>query len=387
MKRIVFIVFCLIFLSLPALWSQNAPVTIAGRVTNAVAGNPSVPIAVTVTGFNNIGQFTLTMKFDTTRVHFVSVTKNPALTGMTVTYTHPSDNTQGKLVFAWNDSTHNNVSLADGSSIADLTFSYVSGTGILTWSYIFGSICQYKSYVAGVLTSLGDSPNYLFYQHGGISNRSAPVTFAPDITNPVPGTIQLPILVNGFTSIGAITLHMEYDPAIISYNNFTNNPALNGGFQVGDNPGIGGKRLLVIQWYGLPTVSLSNGSTLCTLFFNYLAANCNVCALSWYDDNSTCEYTDGTDVLIDMPQNDYYKNGLVEAGLQNTWTGNINSAWENAGNWNACGVPDITRNIIIPNVTPNSFPVVTTAAYCKTISISSGAALTIGPTGSVTIGE
>ena len=65
MKKIILILYCFSLLSLPALQSQNAPVTTTGRVTNAVPGDPSVPAAVTVTNFSNIGQFTLTMMFDT----------------------------------------------------------------------------------------------------------------------------------------------------------------------------------------------------------------------------------------------------------------------------------------------------------------------------------
>ena len=88
-----------------------------------------------------------------------------------------------------------------------------------------------------------------------------------------------------------------------------------------------------------------------------------------------------------MPQADYYVNGIIYPGLPVTWTGNVSSDWDNAGNWSACGLPDITRNILIPDVSPNSFPVLTTSAYCKSITIESGATLTIGQQGSITIGN
>ena len=161
------LLYCLASLS---VYADDAPIITAARVTNAIPGTMSVPIPVTVSNFNNIGQFTLTMKFDTTKVHYVSATTNASLPGMTVTYTSPSGNTQGKLVFAWTGAA--NVSLADGSNLANLTFSYVSTTGILSWAYTYGAVCQYKRYVLGVLTALNDSPQYLFYINGGISNRS-----------------------------------------------------------------------------------------------------------------------------------------------------------------------------------------------------------------------
>jgi hypothetical protein len=385
LKRTILILYCFLFLALSTLKSQNAPVTFAGIVTTAVPGDPSIPVPVTVNSFNNIGQFTLTMKFDTTRVHFVSSTTNPLLPGMTVTYTSPSGNTMGKLVFAWTGAS--NTSLTEGSSMADLTFSYVTGTGILSWDYILGSVCQYKRYVGGVLTPLNDNPKDLFYINGGISNRTAPVTYAPIFSNPIPGAFPVPVTVNGFTGIGAITLYLEYDPAVIVYqNSYTKNPAFGSSFLVGDIPGTGGKKMIIIQWYG-SAVTLADGSTLCTLNFNYPTASCNTCILGWYDNGPSCEYADGQgNVLIDMPQPDFYLNGLVAEGLLYTWTGNINGAWDNAGNWNACGIPDITRQVIIPDVSPNSFPVITGSASCKSIKIQTGATLTVSPTGAITVG-
>jgi hypothetical protein len=384
LRKNILILICLVLLLPRTMQSQYAPVTTAGRIINATPGNPSVPVPITVTGFTDIGQLTLTLTFDTTKVHYGSATLNPLLTGMTVTYYHPSDNTLGKLVFNWTGD--DNVSLTDESSIATLTFAYISGTGLLVWDYSYGSVCQYKRYVGGVLTLLDDNPQYLFYLNGGISNRSAPVTYAPVFSNPVPGPLSIPVTVTGFTNIGALTLWLEYDPAVITYqNSFTKNPAFGSNFVVGDNPGFGTKRLIVIQWYG-GSVNLANGSVLCTLNFSYPAANCNPCALSWFDSGPSCEYADGGgNVLIDMPQSLYYINGNVAEGLLNTWTGTVSSAWDNASNWNSCGIPTIAKNVVIPDVSPSYFPIITVAASCKTLKIQSGATVTVGPTGSLTL--
>jgi hypothetical protein len=374
-----------IFLSPAVILSQNAPVTIAGRVTTATPGNQSVPVPVTVTGFTNIGQFTLTMKFDTTRVRFVSATASSSLPGMTVVYTHPSGNTQGKLTFSWSGAA--NVSLADGTSIVNLTFHYVTGSGILSWSYTFGSVCQYKRYNGAILVPLNDTPKYQTYLNGGISNRTAPVTFAPVIASPVPGSLSIPITVNGFTTIGGFTLNLEYDSTVVTYlNTFTKNPAFGSAFQVGTTIGTGGKKIIVIQWYG-SSLSLASGSALVTLNFSYPTANCNPGTLNWIDIGPSCEFSDSTgDILIDMPQSSYYSNGIVASGLYPTWTGNASNSWSDPANWNACGVPDLTRLAIIPVVAPNPYPVLTTSAYCKSLKILNGATFTVGQTGSITVG-
>jgi hypothetical protein len=69
------------------------------------------------------------------------------------------------------------------------------------------------------------------------------------------------------------------------------------------------------------------------------------------------------------------------------WTGNVDGQWNDAGNWNACGIPSITTDVIIPFVTPKPYPYVTVNGYCKTIDIKPGATVTVSITGSVTVGS
>ncbi len=300
--------FCVVLFSLFSVVSaQNAPVTTAASITNAVAGNVTIPLSVTA--FINIGQFTLTMKFDTTKVRYVSAITNPLLSGITVSYTSPSGNTQGKLVFNWTSAS--NFSLTDGSVLANLSFTYVSATGILNWAYTYGAVCQYKTYISGVLTTMNDSPKYLYYINGGISNRSAPQITAPSIINPSVGALQLPITVNGFNNIGAVTLYLEYDTTVAVYQNtFTKNPAFNSSFLVGNIASSGSKKTIVIQWYG-GGVSLTNGATLCTLNFMYLTAGTSS-ALKWFENGPSCEFSDAAgNVLIDQPTANYLTDGAI----------------------------------------------------------------------------
>lgn len=306
------IAFCIVLLVYSAAISQNAPVSNIGTVINAVPGTASVP--VTVTSFTNICQFTLTIKFDTTKIHYVSATTNPLLSGMTVSYTSPSGNTQGTILMSWTSAT--NLSLTNGASLAGLNFTYLTATGLLSWAYTYGAVCQYKSYINTVLTTLNDNPKYQYYINGGISNRAAPLTYAPYFAAPAAGSIQIPITVNNFTTIGALTLYLEYDTTVISYqNSFTKNAAFNSSFLVGIASSTGSKKMIVIQWYG-SSVTLSNGATLCTLNFTYLNSS-NYSPLTWFDNGPSCEYADASgNVLIDMPAATYYINGTVGSGIK-----------------------------------------------------------------------
>ena len=145
----------------------------------------------------------------------------------------------------------------------------------------------------------------------------APVTFAPVIKMSASGPVSIPITVNGFTDIGAITLSLEYDPAIITYQNtYTKNAAFGSSFEVGDLPiqGESNKRIFIF-WYGTG-VSLANGSTLCTLNFTYSTVNGTTTGLTWYDNGPSCEYADVYGYpLLDTPTADYYKNGAVTPPL------------------------------------------------------------------------
>ncbi|MBP6870424.1 MAG: hypothetical protein KBC43_00325 [Bacteroidales bacterium] len=370
----------------PTAIAQFAPVTVAGRVTGATPGDPAVSVPVTVTGFTDIAQFTITLRFDTTKVKFVSSSANPLLPGMAINYTPPSGNSFGKLIFSLNNNF--NTSLPDSSDMAMLTFKYVNGTGNLTWAYTFGSVCQYKRLSGGVPVILPDSPKYQFYQNGGISDRGAPHVYAPVFPNPVTGPLSLAVNTSGFTGIASFNLSLDYDPAFIVYqNSFTKNPAFDSNFIVGDNPGSNGLRRLVIQWYGSP-VTLADGTEICTLNFSYPSARCDASLLTWYDSGPTCEFTDaGNNVLIDLPRLEYYSDGLVTEGLASTWTGAVDSDWTKAGNWNICGIPDDSKNVVIPNIAPNTFPVISDTLYCKSMVIEPGATLTISQTGVLVIGE
>ena len=62
-----------------------------------------------------------------------------------------------------------------------------------------------------------------------------------------------------------------------------------------------------------------------------------------------------------------------------TWTGNIDSDWNKAGNWNLAVVPTTLYDVTIPATSHN--PVITTinATFCHDLTIQPGGNLTINP--------
>ena len=94
--------------------------------------------------------------------------------------------------------------------------------------------------------------------------------------------------------------------------------------------------------------------------------------------------------ITGLPANWYVNYTPVEVILSfgplptNTWTGSINTAWNNAGNWSALRVPLATDTVLIPNVTND--PVISIAgAIAKSIRVLGGGQLSVATTGTLTI--
>lgn len=73
----------------------------------------------------------------------------------------------------------------------------------------------------------------------------------------------------------------------------------------------------------------------------------------------------------------------IAAIIINNWTGTIDSDWHTAGNWDLGVVPYIDMDVSI-SAFPANQPVITSAANCKTLSVETGATLTIASTASAT---
>ncbi|MEI7897983.1 MAG: cohesin domain-containing protein [bacterium] len=303
MFNFLFVFFCFMTTSLK---SENAPVTAAGIITNATTGTGAVVVPVTVKNFVSIGSFALTMSYMANRAAYVSATPHTSFPGMTVV--NSVVGTQGTLVITW-PQTPGGVTLPDETRLLSLTFTYISGNVALDWD-LSTNACKYYKYSAGSYIQLNDLPKPSYYLNGGISNRGAPVTFAPVINNPAPGALAVPVTVNNFTSVGAMTLTLEFNQAVLSYQNCTPTSSIASTFAAGTQIGPNGKMLLVMSFYGNAT--LANGSTLVTINFIYSTATATGSALDWYDTGSSCEYTNVSGYpYLDMPTADYYKNGLI----------------------------------------------------------------------------
>ena len=159
--------------------------------------------------------------------------------------------------------------------------------------------------------------------------QNAPVTTCSTITGAVPGNVSVPIVVTGFTNIGAVSLTIDYNYAVIQFIQGTPNPSL-WGFLSGDSDLGDGNHRITMGWFGSGT-TLPDGSAIMTLVFNYVGGNS---PLTWFENGSSCEYADAVgNVLDDIPAENYYLNGYVCGAINNpgTITGNNSVCQGQAG--------------------------------------------------------
>jgi hypothetical protein len=77
--------------------------------------------------------------------------------------------------------------------------------------------------------------------------------------------------------------------------------------------------------------------------------------------------------------------GGLPALAQTTWTGATSTDWATASNWSGNAVPTASDDVVIPSGTPNQPTLATAGAVAKSVEVQSGATLTIGSKGVLTI--
>lgn len=129
--------------------------------------------------------------------------------------------------------------------------------------------------------------------------------------------ISVPINVNGFLNIGAVTLDIQFPASSISYLNFTN-PALTGNLIV-NSPSVGGvsQGRVLVSWFSLSSSNIGSG-VLMNLIFQ-VPANATFTSVPITFNLSTpgqCELADGDgDVITNTVFNNGGINRLIGATI------------------------------------------------------------------------
>jgi len=159
----------------------------------------------------------------------------------------------------------------------------------------------------------------------GISTaQDAPITWIGSENPCQPTSLIFPVIDTNFNSITAISLRLEYDPQVMSYDTFQNVNSQLPGLIANDNYVNDTLHKIMIVWSDINPKTLPDGATLMELVFTFSGGGT---ALSWNNTangGSDCEYSDENgDPLVDTPSDQFYKNGFAEGG----YIGNAGSVY------------------------------------------------------------
>jgi hypothetical protein len=139
--------------------TQNAPTTMLQNLISCE--NDLVEVAVVVSGFNNIGAFSLTMHYDSALLSFIGHSNNSGFPGLAVNEPSP-----GVIVAGGFTMNGSGFSIPDMDTFFTVSYSIANSSAMITW-FENGPSCEYAG-SAPMFPVLNDIPYDLYYQNGSI---------------------------------------------------------------------------------------------------------------------------------------------------------------------------------------------------------------------------
>ena len=254
-----------------------------GNITTA-AGAVSVPL--TVSGFNNVGSVLLKIDYNASSLSFSSVTTT--LSG--VSFTAAASN--GVLSISWFDQS--------GKTPIPIT----SGT-LLTLNFTFNGVASslaFDTVNSEISNDSGVKINGITYSNGSIQGSvSNPTVTLVNTPGAIDSVVSVPLTVQNFSNIGAISLKIAYNSSALSFVSISNAPA-GRNFTASAANGI-----LSISWFDQSTDTPMNfaNQTLLDVNFKYNGGNGS---LSF--NTTSCQISNESGVAL---TNVVYVNGAVSS--------------------------------------------------------------------------
>jgi hypothetical protein len=329
-------------------------------------------IPVTVTNFNNIGSFSLVFEYDTTVVDYLGNTPNAIFTSQNgLLNVTDSLSAAGKRKIKMTFQGVSPISLADSSSLVNLSFNYFAGSTMTSW-LTDGTNCYYT----GPNNSPRcDLPKSDFYLCGAVISMLAPITKIDSVVAIEGGYATFSIKVWDFIDIHSGSLTLNFSPGVLSFDEVIPNAAIDDNFTVTDTiPGM-----VNFSWTGSDT-SLADGIILMYVTFQYFGGSS---PLTWFDNGSSCQYTHCqlSDPLTDAPSETFYLPGNVTNSVFE-WSGDNSGEWSNPSNWSNNTIPDQFTDVSIdPSADPSYWPTFsgdfTLGENCKNLTLNGNAQMTV----------
>jgi hypothetical protein len=174
--------------------SQNAPITTASQLT--ACPNTTITIALTVTGFNDIGSFQLFIRYYNSVMSYNNLnTSHPNLisTAGPITFSNvqiSGDLYEMRLIWTSNPPASYSASIPDGETLATIGFNYNNGSTSFSFDNISnnGHNCEFTRIILVPFNviQLNDIPDSVYYHNGQVG----PVPLPPNTPRTWTGSIS-----------------------------------------------------------------------------------------------------------------------------------------------------------------------------------------------------
>ena len=171
-----------------------------------------------------------------------------------------------------------------------------------------------------IVVTLSFLTYYLSAQDSPLTGN-APITTAATAVACPSSSITVPVTVTAFNAITALTLRVEYDTTVLTFNASASsvNSSLLGYYIMYSDTinGGGAMHKITIVWdYTFP-VTIPDGSTLVSLAFAYINGTSVLHFNNVSNNGGDCDYAGANYLpLIDLPTSTYYIDGQVSSGVQ-----------------------------------------------------------------------
>ncbi len=157
-----------------------------------------------------------------------------------------------------------------------------------------------------------------------VSYCNAPLTVAGSSTICPGGAIEVPVNVFNFNDVAAISLRLDYNPALMSFTGPANmNPALEG-CEVNELVVSSALHKVMISWSNITPVTLADNSLLLNLHFTHLTGSPVLLFNNLTYGGGECEYANGIGTpMNDMPTANYY----IDSQISNIGVGNAGTVF------------------------------------------------------------
>ena len=151
----------------------------------------------------------------------------------------------------------------------------------------------------------------LFLGVNSFAARNAPVTTAAARVACPGSSVAIPLTVNGFVSVSAITLRIEYDPTKATFSNGAPNSSLPG-MSVTSVPISPTLAKIIVLWASISPVTLPANATLLTITMKNITGSTALTFNNTSGGGGDCEYADESGyAMIDNPAANFYINGSI----------------------------------------------------------------------------